>query len=69
MRIGNVLFNFTMCNLCECKTMCIVYVITNKLTDSMTSKKTSFFLYLMPCPLHDTALVKASGGRGATSSL
>lgn len=43
--------------------------ITNKLTDSMTSKNTSFFLYLMPCPLHDTAFVKASGGRGATCSL
>lgn len=46
-----------------------IKTVTNKLTDSMTSKKTSFFLYLIPCPLHETALVNASGGRGATSSL
>lgn len=35
----------------------------------MTSKNTSFFLYLIPSDLHDTALVTAIGGRGATSNL
>ncbi len=44
--------------------------LTNRLTDSMTSMKTSFFLYLMPSDLQDTALVTVAGGRGApTSSL
>ena len=47
----------------------IFNILTNRFTDSMTSRKTSFFLYLMPSDRHDTALVTAMGGRGATSSL
>ena len=31
-------------------------------TDSMTSKKTSFFLYLIPSGLQETAFVTAGGG-------
>ena len=34
----------------------------------MTSKKTSFFLYLIDSDLQDTAFVRAGGGFGATSS-
>ena len=41
---------------------------TNKFTDSITSKKTSFLRYLTPSPLHETALVKATGGLGAPTS-
>ena len=37
------------------------------LTDSMTSRKTSFFLYSMPSGLQDTAVVRVEGGLGATS--
>lgn len=43
-------------------------VLTRRLTDSMTSMKTSFFLYLMPSERHDTALVTVAGGRGAPTS-
>lgn len=43
-------------------------VLTSRLTDSMTSMKTSFFLYLMPSERHDTALVTVAGGRGAPTS-
>lgn len=35
----------------------------------MTSRNTSFFLYLMPSDLQDTAFVTAGGGLGAVSSL
>ena len=43
---------------------------TSKLTDSITSRKTSFLRYLTPSPLHETAFVNATGGLGApTSSL
>ncbi len=34
----------------------------------MTSRKTSFFLYLMPSDLQETALVTVAGGRGAPVS-
>lgn len=34
----------------------------------MTSRKTSFFRYLMPSDLQDTALVTVAGGRGAPVS-
>ena len=44
-------------------------LLTSRLTDSMTSRNTSFFLYLRPSDLHDTALVTAIGGRGAISNL
>ena len=44
-------------------------VLTRRFTDSMTSRKTSFFLYFIASDLHDTALVKAGGGLGAASSL
>ena len=43
-------------------------VPTRRLTDSMTSRKTSFFLYLMPSDLQETALVTVAGGRGAPVS-
>lgn len=43
-------------------------VPTRRLTDSMTSRKTSFFLYLMPSDLQDTALVTVAGGLGAPVS-
>ena len=43
-------------------------VHTSKFTDSMTSRNTSFFLYLIPSERQDTALVTAIGGLGATSS-
>ena len=43
-------------------------VLTSRLTDSMTSMKTSFFLYLIPSDRHDTALVTVAGGRGAPTS-
>ena len=46
----------------------IIELLTNKLTDSITSRNTSFFLYLIPSLLHDTALVMAGGGLGATSN-
>ena len=43
---------------------------TSRLTDSMTSRNTSFLRYLIPSPLQDTAFVRATGGLGApTSSL
>lgn len=38
------------------------------LTLSITSKKTSFFRYLIPSDLHETAFVTAIGGRTCTSS-
>lgn len=44
-------------------------VLTSRLTDSTTSRKTSFFLYLMPSDRQLTALVTAIGGRTCTSSL
>ena len=44
-------------------------VPANKLTDSMTSKKTSFLRYFTPSVRHDTAFVTAGGGLGATSNL
>lgn len=34
----------------------------------MTSRKTSFFLYLMPSDLQETALVTVAGGLGAPVS-
>lgn len=37
--------------------------LTSRLTDSMTSMKTSFFLYLMPSERQDTALVTVGGTR------
>lgn len=43
-------------------------VPTRRLTDSMTSRKTSFFLYLMPSDLQETALVTVAGGLGAPVS-
>ena len=43
-------------------------VLTSRFTDSMTSMKTSFFLYLMPSDRQDTALVTVAGGRGAPTS-
>lgn len=43
-------------------------VPTRRLTDSMTSRKTSFFLYLIPSDLQETALVTVAGGRGAPVS-
>ena len=43
--------------------------LTKRFTDSITSRNTSFFLYLTPSDLQETALVTAIGGRGATSSL
>lgn len=45
------------------------FALTNKLTDSITSKKTSFFRYFKPSVRHDTAFVTAGGGRGAASNL
>ena len=45
-----------------------VWIHTNKFTDSITSKKTSFLRYLTPSPLQDTAFVKATGGLGAPTS-
>lgn len=45
-----------------------IIVLTSRFTDSMTSMKTSFFLYLMPSDRHDTALVTVAGGRGAPTS-
>jgi hypothetical protein len=42
--------------------------LTSKLTLSTTSKNTSFFRYLIPSDLHDTAFVTATGGL-TTSSL
>lgn len=42
---------------------------TSMLTLSMTSKKTSFFLYLIPSVRHETAFVTAIGGRAWISSL
>ena len=42
---------------------------TKRLTLSITSRKTSFFLYLIPSDRHETALVTAIGGRTCTSSL
>ena len=60
----------------NCRTACIkpnilmVKPLTSKLMDSMTSMKTSFFLYLMPSDLQDTALVTVVGTLVlATSSL
>ena len=41
-------------------------LLTKRLTLSTTSKKTSFFLYLMPSLRHETALVTAIGGRACT---
>ena len=38
--------------------------LTSRLTDSMTSRNTSFFLYLIPSERQDTALVTVAGGRG-----
>ena len=43
--------------------------LTRRFTLSMTSRKTSFFLYRMPSVLQDTAFVTAMGGRACTSSL
>ena len=43
-------------------------VLTRRLTDSITSKNTSFFRYLMPSERHDTALVTVAGGLGAPVS-
>lgn len=43
--------------------------LTSKLTDSITSKNTSFFLYLIPSDLQDTAFVTAIGIRGWISNL
>lgn len=37
--------------------------LTSRLTDSMTSMKTSFFLYLIPSERQDTALVTVGGTR------
>jgi len=42
---------------------------TSRFTLSITSKKTSFFRYLMPSVLHETAFVTAMGGRACISSL
>ena len=42
----------------------IKVVPTSRLTDSMTSRKTSFLRYLIPSERHETALVTATGGRG-----
>lgn len=41
---------------------------TKRLTDSITSRKTSFLRYFTPSPLHETAFVKATGGLGAPTS-
>ena len=43
--------------------------LTNRFTDSTTSRNTSFLLYLILSALQCTALVTAGGGRGAISSL
>ena len=40
------------------------FALTSKFTDSMTSRNTSFFLYLIPSERQDTALVTVAGGRG-----
>lgn len=42
---------------------------TSKLTDSTTSRKTSFLRYRIPSDRHETAFVTAIGGRTCTSSL
>ena len=41
----------------------------NRLTDSITSRNTSFFRYFTPSVRHETAFVTAGGGFGAISSL
>ena len=43
-------------------------LLTRRLTLSTTSKKTSFFLYLMPSLRQETAFVTAIGGRACTCS-
>lgn len=40
--------------------------LAKRLTHSMTSRKTSFFLYLMPSDRQETAFVTAAGIRGVT---
>lgn len=45
------------------------HLLTSKLTDSMTSRKTSFLRYRIPSDRHETALVTAMGGRAWASSL
>ena len=40
-----------------------------RLTDSITSRNTSFFRYFTPSVRHETAFVTAGGGFGAISSL
>lgn len=42
---------------------------TRRLSRSMTSRNISFLRCLMPSDRHETALVRATGGRGAASSL
>ena len=44
-------------------------LLTSRLTDSTTSRKTSSLRYLMPSFLQETALVTAGGGLGAITSL
>lgn len=51
-----------------CNSGLLKQVPTRRFTDSMTSRKTSFFLYLIPSDLQETALVTVAGGRGAPVS-
>lgn len=44
-------------------------ILTSILTDSITSRNTSFLRYFRPSDLHETAFVTAIGGRGAISSV
>ena len=49
----------------ECNT--VPLLATSRFTFSITSRKISFFRCLIPSDRHDTALVRAMGGRGAAS--
>lgn len=50
----------------ECST--VPLEATRRLSFSTTSRKISFLRCLIPSDRHDTVLVSATGGRGATSS-